>query len=264
MRRGANTIDEERVCIDSLVHYLKGIEGSPSINAQEEPHDPPDYWLTVGEHRFAAEVTSIVTDQGYVGLCHSLHDSIKKGYESGSHAAGMYVVNFLRRPDIPSPGSKKWRKLVADAMAKIKALGASPPGSKESLLDDESGDLTIWKLSDEGSTVELVRTPAGRWEGEVQGELAQLLQQSIEKKHRTIQNKGVMKECPDVILLLYDAYGYGDIAAAAKALSEVSGYDWLHSIFWAASFAGRTNILYPESPGGSGGFLYSKSDKWLQ
>jgi hypothetical protein len=51
MRRGSDKIDEERVCIDSLIQYLKGLDASSCIEAQEDPDDPPDYWLTVGKHR---------------------------------------------------------------------------------------------------------------------------------------------------------------------------------------------------------------------
>ncbi len=49
-----------------------------------------------------------------------------------------------------------------------------------------------------------------------------------------------------------------------QALLKVQGYEWLHSIFWAASFTDRSNTLYPGKPGRGGVFLYSKKEEWLQ
>ena len=63
-------------------------------------------------------------------------------------------------------------------------------------------------------------------------------------------------------LLLYDAYGYGSLETAMRAALDVKGYEWLHSIFWAASFSDRPNVMYPDSPGRAGCFLYSKSEGW--
>ncbi len=88
------------------------------------------------------------------------------------------------------------------------------------------------------------------------------MKDAIEKKRSKIEKKGVMRVCPDVILLFYDAYGYGDIADAARALSRIKDYDWLHSIYWSASFSNCPNVMYPESPGRAGGFLYSKNEIW--
>jgi hypothetical protein len=45
-----------------------------------------------------------------------------------------------------------------------------------------------------------------KWEGEVEKELAQLLEVAVAKKLKKLQKKGVMNDCPNVILALYDAY----------------------------------------------------------
>ncbi len=262
MRRNPNRIDEERVCIDSLVQHLRGIDGGSSVEAQEEPDDPPDYWLTIGGHRFAVEVTSIVTDQGYDALCRALCDSVEVQNESDFPFVGTYAFNVLRRPDIPKRGSKEWKKLIADAKAGIENLAGSPPDSKVRLSQDANGRIDIFKLDDNGAAVRLCRASEAKWEGEIQGELSQLLRQSIEKKREKIQSKGVLNVCANVILVLYDAFGYGDVENAKRALSNLGGYDWLHSIFWAASFSDRANVLYPSSPGRAGAFLYSKNDGW--
>jgi len=263
MRRGYNKIDEERVCIDALVQYLKGRCSNSCIEAQEEADDPPDYWLKVGEHQFAVEITSIVQDQGYTAHCNSLHNSIKDALkESSDMALGTYAVEFFRSPDIPKKWTKEWKKLVEDAVIKIRCLADSGLGSESRVFQDRSGHITVSKWSDKGCTVGICRIPEAKWEGEAKNELSGLMQQAIGKKFKKLQKKKVMAVCPDVILLFYDAYGYGSIETARSALFNVNGYEWLHSIFWAASFSDKPNVMYPDSPGRSGGFIYSRCDGW--
>ena len=162
MRRGSNKIDEERVCIDALVQYLTGVEASSLIETRKEPDDPPDYWLKVGEHRFAVEITSIVDDQGYAALCSALHDSIKTQVESDGPAPGTFAVEFFRRPDLPRRGTREWKNLVAGAATRIKDLAGSAPGSKSRVLQYTGGHITVSKWSIEGSAVGMCRTPASR------------------------------------------------------------------------------------------------------
>jgi hypothetical protein len=262
MRHGSNKIDEERVSIDALVQHLKGLDPSTSIVAQEEPEDPPDYWLTVGERRFAVEITSIVKDHGYAARCSELHDAIKTQADSDGSAPGTYAVEVFRCPDIPRRGTKEWKNLVAAAASSIGELVGSVPGSESRILHDATGHIAVSKCSDEGRSVGLLRVPEAKWEEEAKEELSQLLGQAVGKKFESLQKRGVLAVCPDVILVFYDAYGYGTIETAARALSSVKGYDWLHSIFWAASFSDRPNVMYPDSPGREGDFLYSKNRIW--
>jgi hypothetical protein len=101
-----------------------------------------------------------------------------------------------------------------------------------------------------------------KWEGEAQDEVAELIQGAVSSKRSKLEKKGVPQQCRDIILLLYDAYGYGDAEDAKIALRNVHGYDWFHSVFWAASFTDRPNQLYPDQPGRVGFFLYTKEDGW--
>jgi hypothetical protein len=98
-----------------------------------------------------------------------------------------------------------------------------------------------------------------------------LIQNAVSSKRSKLEKNGVPQQCGDIILVLYDAYGYGDTEDAQIALRNVSGYDWFHSIFWAAApfldpTAGtpqvRPNELYPQEPGRVGSFLYTIEDRW--
>jgi hypothetical protein len=101
-----------------------------------------------------------------------------------------------------------------------------------------------------------------KWEGEVQAELAELIQKAVRTKREKLKQKGVPQQCRDIILLLYDAHAFGDSEDAKVALQTVHGYDWFHSVFWAASFTNRPNELYPQQPGRIGSFLYTKAAPW--
>ena len=101
-----------------------------------------------------------------------------------------------------------------------------------------------------------------KWGGEVREELSRLIQKRIEVKWELLKKKGVLDQCPNVILLLYDAYNYGTIEDVRKAFLNIKGYEWLHSIFIALSSSDALNRLYPDSPGRKGVFLYSKNKLW--
>jgi hypothetical protein len=259
MRRGDNKIDEESVCIDSLVQHLLGLHES-LVKIEREPEDPPDFWLSLGCRRFAVEVTSITADQSYAALCKHLHSLIKKlciGFP------GTYVIDVFRRPDIPKRESKQWKALVAEMTAIIRDMSASLATNEIVVLSDRGGSLSLSKLKPEGSVVGLMHMPEPKWEGDVQVELSSLLGAAIKRKRERIAKKHSADQCDGVILALYDAYGFGDLDAARQALSRLQGHEeWLHSIYWAASFMDRLNLLYPESPGRFGEFLYSKEEAW--
>src|ERR1700674_2254349 len=50
-----------------------------------------------------------------------------------------------------------------------------------------------------------------KWEGEVQGELAELIQKAVCTKREKLEQKGVPQQFRDIILLFYVAHGFGDL-----------------------------------------------------
>jgi len=107
-----------------------------------------------------------------------------------------------------------------------------------------------------------------KWEGEVQEELARLIQTAVRTKRAKLEQKNVPKQCGDIVLVIYDAHAFGDSEDAEMALQKVHGYDWFHSIFWAkvgwrgAGGKDAPNELYPDQPGRMGFFLYTKEERW--
>jgi hypothetical protein len=265
MARRGDRIDEEAVCIDALVQCLSKLLGGNTVSFRGEPDDPPDYWISVAGRNFAVEVTAVTTGVGYKALCDELFEAVKKGCCSDSTWQGGYAVHIARQPEIPK--KKKWKHLVSQTCSAIASLLSQPAGTECTLISDGHGKLQVVKLSDKsdfGFNLGLIRSPEGKWEGEAHQELSVLLANRIASKKEKIDNKGVLNVCPDVILALYDAYGYCSPEQARAALFSLQGYEWVHSIFWAASFTDTANASYPESPGRIGGFLFTKEESWRQ
>ena len=89
-----------------------------------------------------------------------------------------------------------------------------------------------------------------------------LLRKALEEKRRKLERKGVDKKCPNPILLLFDAYGYGDDQDAMAAFQGIEGSDWFHSVYWVTptwtplgSAGGR--------PGRHGTFLATRRRDWI-
>jgi len=253
-------IDEELVAVDSLKHVLRARCGCTQVEIRREQHDPPDFTVTVDGETFPTEVTSIVSDQQYLAQCRRFANDIRKRAESLGVLSGEWALIVKRRPSIPKPTSKDGRQLLDAAIA---CLGAAPlpgPLAKVELAHDQWGSISIERLSATGSTIQLLLSPPSLWENEIQRQLGSLVQRAVDGKKSRLQN--VVLRPRTTLLLLYDAFGYADPSDAIAAMQHVKGYDWFHSIFWAASFAERENAAYPEEHGREGIFLFSHNASW--
>lgn len=186
MRSRADKIDEECVCIDSLVQRIRQLDGSNTVIVQREKNDPPDFWLSLSDRRLAVEVTSIVSDYGYPALCSALHSSVKS---QCSGIAETYAIEVFRRPSIPKNGSNQWKALVAEAVISLQAMSGSPSTNPVVLLGDREGRLTLSKWGDTGSGVGLLRVPEAKFEGDAQKELSSLIGVAIAKKFEKCTKK---------------------------------------------------------------------------
>ena len=263
MTKDTKQINEEKVCADSLVYHLKQQCGCNSVEIQQETNDPPDFWLTIDSIRFAAEVTSIVTGQGYRANSCNLQQAISASATQGNLLRGRYCLTLRDHPDIPKRNSQQWMQLIDSATSFIgTTYDVAETPDECLLLKDAEGRLAIKKISGNSAAIILTGPVGVKWEGKVEDELCQLMQVAVDKKREKLLKKGVPAQCPRSFLLFYDAYGYGGNEEAQKALLRVKGYDWFHSIYWAPSFSDKLNDLYPEEPGRSGIFLYSRDEAW--
>ena len=259
-----NRVDEELVAIDALAHHLRERCGCRRIHVKREDDDPPDFWIDVDGQSYAVEVTSIVTGQAYRAACRTLKEMVRNTVMSQGILSGTYVLRIRRHPDLPRRNSPEWRALVDRAVSFVGATAPVESARESSLLADGQGRLDICRVSAAGNTVGLVGPTEVKWEGEVREELQHLMQEAVATKRGKFEKKGVPAQCPRVLLVFYDAYGFGDQDDARHALLLTTGYDWFHSIFWAASFTDRANEMYPDSPGRGGSFLYSRAVGWVE
>jgi hypothetical protein len=253
-------IDEELVSVDSLKHVLSTRCGCKSVHLHREQNDPPDFTVMIDGDPFPTEVTSIVSHQQYRAQCDEFAKAICDRADSLGILSGKYAFTVSRLSRIPKPTSKNGRQLIDAAVAYVGATREQESSSKVQLTQDELGKISIEKISANGSIVGIVWILPGMREDETQNQLALLIQQAVDDKKRKLQDTGIGSR--RALLLLYDAFGYADPKDAVIAMQQVNGYDWFHSIFWAASFFDRKNTSYPEEPGREGVFLFSSNPSW--
>jgi hypothetical protein len=257
-------IDEEVVCVDSLVHCLRQRHGCLEASVERAASDPPDFWISIDGVRFAVEVTSVVrrADVESQALFRRLDRDIEQRAREQGVLRGTYGLWMTRRMRLPGRGTPQWSSLVQVASDFIEATQPLATAGPAPLLEGKRCSLTIEKLSKQGEAVGHGGPVVTGWEGEVREEIRQLMQNRVDRKRRSLEARGVRGECPRIILALYDAYGLGDAEDAQHALLQVKGYDWFHSVFWAASFTDRPNDICPDEPGREGCFLYSQDPRW--
>jgi hypothetical protein len=260
--RPINRIDEEWVSVDCLAHYLRTVCRCGNVQVRKASDDPPDFWIAVDRDTFAAEVTSIVTDAGYRARGMALKEVIKRSMCEDIGNRGTYALLTMRQPELPRRNTREWNALIAEALAFIRDTQEVPSTDQHPLIEGKNGRLGIRKLRNDGATVGMAGVARVKWEGDIQDELCELMQHAILAKRSILEKKDVLQQCSGIMLILYDAYGYADVEDAQKSLTKTEGYDWFHSIFWAASFTDRVNELSPGEPGRQGKFLFSKEAKW--
>ncbi len=259
-KRNSGRIDEEMVCADSLLHCLKDQCGCQNVIIESEHNEPPDFWFTIEGVRYAGEVTSIVTNQGYSALCGKLEDAVLEEATKAGRIVGTYILQFTGRPSIPWRNPRKWRELVELAVQFITDSAEIRDPEDLCLLEDSDSHLEICKFHAEGGKVGMIEPSDLKCGGAIHDDLRKLIENRVTEKRKRLEKKGI--PCQAAILLLYDAYGFAETGDAEKALADVPDHDWFHSIFWAASFANRPNELSPADPGREGRFIYSANPRW--
>lgn len=255
-------IDEELVSVDALKHVLCTSCGCKVVHIHREQDDPPDFTVIIDGESFPVEVTSIVSLQQYKAHCEEFAKAIQSNAISSGILTGSYCFIVSRRPNIPKPNSQDGRQLLCAAMSYIRATEQAVHPKfdhrKFELVHKKSGKIDIKKVSEVGSLVALTWI-RGIWV--MDNQVAKLIQQAVDSKRKKLQDKGIKDR--GAILLLYDAFGCADHPNdVVLFLQQVAGYDWFHSIFWAAAFQDRENRTFPEEPGREGFFPFSHDPSW--
>jgi len=88
------------------------------------------------------------------------------------------------------------------------------------------------------------------------------MQKAITDKRGKLAPLGFASGSPEAILLLYDAYEFGEADDAQEALLNTEGYEWFHSAFWVVSSAEISDPPSAQGTARKGAFLYSKDAIW--
>jgi hypothetical protein len=253
-------IDEELVSADLLKHVLCTCCGCKEVVIHRGRHDPPDFSMTIEGERFPAEVTSILSRQQHYSQCRDFARAIQDRAQILGILCGNYALMVSQLPRIPKPVSEHGRQLLDIAIAYIGATRQQVVSPEVQLTQDGSGEISLAKVSANGSSVGIRGSTPPRWESDIQSELAVLIQHAVNDKRRKLEKAGIGSG--QALLLLYDAFGYAEPNDVVAALRQVTGYEWFHSIFWAASFFDRKNTTCSEEPGQEGFFLFSNNIGW--
>lgn len=266
MKKESKTIDEELVCIDSLVQYLQRNIGLMEMQVErvEKGKDPPDFWVIIENVKYAVEVTSIVSGYGYQALCQGFEDEIQSEAKNRNVLKGNYALIIMGKPEIPKRMSKARKVLLDKAIAYICDTSSQPTAIRQKIVEESGRYIALEKLSDINSSVGLVGYIGTKWEKEAKEELYQLIQERVIQKIATLEKNVDSKFHNNLILLLYDAHGFCGKQSAREACQKVKGKEKFHSIFWADSFSNTPNTLYPDSPGRNGYFLFSINNDWMR
>ena len=266
MKKESKKIDEELICIDSFVQYLQRNIGLKKIQVGrvEKGKDPPDFWVIIENVKYAVEVTSIVFDYDYEALCQGFEKEIENEAKKEKLLKGNYALIIRGKPEIPKRMSKGRKVLLDKAIAYICDTASQPSAIRQKIFEKAGRYIALEKLSDTNACVGLVGYIGTKWEKEAKEELFQLIQERVIQKIATLEKNVDSEFHNNLILLLYDAYGFCGGQGAREVCQRVQEIDKFHSIFWAASFSNKPNILYPNCPGRSGCFLFSKNNKWVE
>lgn len=253
-------IDEEKVSVDALKYVLLKHCDCREVYIHPERHDPPDFTVTVDGESFPTEVTSIVSSQPYDAQCDDFAKAIRDRADSLGILFGKFAFIITGFPRIPKPTSKNGQKLLDMAVSYIDTTRQKTDSPELQLAQDNMSKISIAKLATNGSTVGIIRNAPWLWEGDVQNQVKTMIQKSVDDKKRKLQDAGIGPH--KALLVLYDAFVYADPIDAFNVMQQVSGYEWFHSIFWAAAFSDRENVTYPNEPGRAGFFLFSINPIW--
>jgi len=241
--------------------YLKHQIGCREIQAKREPNDPPDFWLEVNGKKFAVEVTSLAKDVGYFPRCKKLAKAIEtKAIENG-WLCGQYILKILSKPEIPKPNSAAWREVVEGGLKYIHHTINLSRADERILQRDSKGMLSIEKHTKNESIYIAVVLSSAKFEGPIKDELKEIIQEAISMKRNKL--KVISSYCPEIILLLYDAYIYADITDVSKAFKGIEGIDWFHSIFWVQGLKRNARKSSMKNIYSRGYLIFTKDKNWF-
>jgi len=199
--------------------------------AQED--EPPDYFLYLDGIKYAVEVTILMEKTGVGNLQLSqiaivtslwqLVDDVEASARNGNFLRGAYLVSFSR----PIANLRNIRdQLFNDLLAYVRTTQNVSTAPEQVVFEHGKQKCTIKKMHDQKDYIGKAGPSGGKWEGEVVGEICDLLQERINSKHHKLSRIVGPK-----ILLLYDAYHFANMGMFKRCASKILSLASFHTVF---------------------------------
>lgn len=216
---------QEEFCRDEFHGWLKCHLGE--IPDWKPGDEPPDFWLTLNEVKYAVEVTRIVCQDARTDWA-SLRRMVKEASEEARTAgdlSGTYLVAFEGRV----AQLRKVRRSIKERLLQYVRQTASVETQKGEAIEVEGTVLcTIRKLHNKGAALLAAGGVhnKGCLVSEAQTELGRLLQDSFTAKSKILGKTN----CPTV-LILYDLFGLKDKDMFIECVQQIPETKLFHTIY---------------------------------
>jgi hypothetical protein len=233
---------QEQFCRDEFDAWLRKRDPNARIVWQDEPNDPPDFWLELDGQRYAVEVTRIINQQerGDIAALWRLVDEAESEALQAGELIGTYIVVFNGHIDnlskVRNSLKARLREFVRSTSTRNR-VRLTPIDIKGRVL------CSIEKLSLHRSVLAAAGgvDNSGGWEGEICQELCTILQRSLAAKSAIVS-----KSDDPTIVILYDLFGLATRKQFIKCLQGIPETRMFHMIYVVEDI-GRSYIAQ-ESP----------------
>ncbi len=240
----------EEICRAEFDKLAKSIFPDILLEWEEVPQhlEPPDWYLTVGQTRYAVEATSITeyvktpeAELSSASISASLSAFVNEVEESARQQgilSGAYIVSLCPIPDFPR-NRAKFRNDLLDYIRQTQSLSSAP---EHVLGYVEHQRVSITKAHAGDDYVAEMISFGAKWGGEAQQELTRLISDTLTTKARKLCDLSV-----PIVLLLLDAYNYSHLADWIPAVSMCTIKAHFSCICRIAP-SDRSTILWANSP----------------
>jgi len=216
-----------------------------------QANEPPDWFLDIGQNRYAVEATSIVDAVHELGIkttsasissaLHYLVAEVESEARDRGFLHGAYLVELA-----PLPNFRKNRKWLRDVLLKYveETAGVDMPDPKEFGKVGNS-NISIRKLHADRDHIAEMISYGVKSGNEATIDLQKLLESTLTRKAQLLQRQN-----KPVILLILDSFGYSHIADWKNAFAQLRIPSLFHTICRV-------------KPGKPAVVLFSREDSWL-
>jgi hypothetical protein len=251
-------VDEE-LCKSQFDIFLEAVADPAGWTWEEvaQENEPPDYYLLLGDARFAVEVTTLMEKVSVgassllpPGVIHRFLEEFVDTLQAAARIDGFLQGNYLVTFPTPIDDFADVQDDLQDALLayihRTAGLDIAPQEIvfKRRIPPQRPQQCWIQKLNNDRDQVLTGGPFWSKWEGTISQDVRQLLNHSLEVK------ASKLKDIADPwILLLLDRYVFADPDDYRECVSEIAAVSAFHTVF----------IIQGSKPGF---ILHTKDSNW--